>query len=124
MTPSVQNFSNGAKDKEPQGSYGGSQLASSKTRTKTVSFSQNGYPEQLLKVDHHLRALGTRKDYEQSQQEKDSLPPPGFDFKLERINSNHINQTGLNSKGHDGQLRTIGYGLSEHSDPLCSSRHG
>jgi len=63
----VQIFSKGATAKEPQGSYGSGHIDSIGTRTKTVSFSQNGYSEELLKVEHHLRTSGIKKVNERSR---------------------------------------------------------
>jgi len=72
----IQNGSEEEEEKESQGSYGSGHRDTSNTRTKTVSFSQNGYEEEILKVEHHLRSLGKRKENEGSQHEGDSTPPP------------------------------------------------
>ena len=54
-----------------------------------VSFSQNGYSEELLKVEQHFNAKETRKGYEESGQKEDNQPPPGFDFERDTINADN-----------------------------------
>jgi len=58
----VQNISNGEADKQPQGNNDNDQKNSSATITKTVSFSQNGYSVELMKVNQRLKTLGKRGD--------------------------------------------------------------
>jgi len=84
----VQKTSNGVKDKEPPSSNESRPHVSSRSRTKTVSFSQNGYSEELMKLDQHLRDVGNTKGYEESQEEE-NLPPPGFEAELGRISQGH-----------------------------------
>jgi len=78
----VQNYSNGTKVKETTSSNGSSQHAASKTRTPIVSFSQNGYSEELLKVKQHLSKVANTKEFEESPKEKDSQPPQDLNLNL------------------------------------------
>ena len=64
--------SNTVKDVEPTNSND-----ISRTRTKTASFSQNGYSEEICKVNLHLRALGDAVSNDEVSQV--SQPPPGFE---------------------------------------------
>jgi len=117
----IQNGPEEEEDKESQGSYGSGHKDTSNTRTKTVSFSQNGYEEELLKVEHHLRLLGKRKEKEGSQPEEDSTsPPPGFELEMQNNHSNSIKVNGDISKNNDGQEKTNDRGLSEQSNPVYS----
>jgi len=50
----------------------------SKTRTKTASFSNNGYSEEMWKVRHHLNTKAAQEFNVDSS--IDSQPPPGFEF--------------------------------------------
>jgi len=50
----------------------------SKTRTKTASFSNNGYSEEMWKVRHHLNAKAAQEFNVEAP--TDSQPPPGFEF--------------------------------------------
>ena len=67
-TTSVQKISNGAKDKEPPSINDSSSHTLAKSRTKTVSFSQNGYSEELMKLSQHLRDMGNTKGHEETQE--------------------------------------------------------
>jgi len=118
----VQIFSKGAADKEPQGSYDNGQMNSSATKTKTVSFSQNGYSEELLKVNQHLSALETREEQEESQNDSTTMPPPGFESGKAKDNSNHNVQTEPISKDIEGQLRVAEKVSSDQSNSLGSQR--
>ena len=83
----VQNFSNETRVEESSSSKDSRQQAISRTRTPTVSFSQNGYSEEVFKVQQHLRKTSVTKEAEQSQSLHDSQPPPGFGF----VNEKEIN---------------------------------
>ena len=56
----------------------------SRTRTPTVSFSQNGYSEEVFKVQQHLRKTAVTKEVEVSPTQQDSQIPPGFEFGIEK----------------------------------------
>ena len=89
----VQIFSNESKGEEPTRSNGSRQYATSKTRTPTASFSQNGYSEELIKVQQHLRKAAATKEVEQLSQQQNSQPPPGFEFDFEKnINLENHNE--------------------------------
>ena len=69
--------SNLGKVVESPSSNDSRQHTTSRTRTKTVSFSQNGYSEEICKVNQHLRALG--EDVSNDEVSQASQPPPGFE---------------------------------------------
>ena len=87
-----------------------------------MSFSQNGYEEELLKVEHHLRSLGNRREKEGAQHEGDSTPPPGFESGKRKYYSNSINPKETISKSNNGQERPNDRGLSEQSNPVHSPK--
>ena len=66
-------------DKGPARSYANSQEAdsNSKSKTKTASFSQNGYFEELIKVAQRLSTL--EKEGLNEEASLESQPPPGFE---------------------------------------------
>jgi len=59
----------------------------SKTRTKTASFSNNGYSEEMWKVRQHLNTKAAQDFNEDSS--TDSQPPPGFEFTTQQ----HVQDT-------------------------------
>ena len=65
------------------------------TKTKTASFSQNGYSEEIRKVNSHLRALG--EDVSIDEDAQASQPPPGFEKK--GIDHRKVLSTPINYKG-------------------------
>jgi len=118
----VQIFSNGTADKEPQRSNECGQKYSSETRTKTVSLSQNGYSEELRKVNQHLRALGNRVEQEESQKDSSNMSPPGFESGKTRVNSNIDVQVENENKFTAGQLRENEKALSDQTHSLGSQK--
>ena len=72
--------SNSGKVVESPNSYGSRQDTTSGTRTKTASFSQNGYSEEIRKVNLHLSALG--KEVSNDEASQVSQPPPGFENQM------------------------------------------
>jgi len=68
----------GAEAKETASNNESRQNTLDNSRTKTASFSQNGYSEELLKLNHHLRREGNTKSHEEAS-ENEQLPP-GFEF--------------------------------------------
>jgi len=110
----IQNYSNETKVKETTSSNGSGQHATSQRRTATVSFSQNGYSEELLKVNQHLSKVAVVKEIEESQKEKDSQPPSGFEFEF----------TGdIKSQDHNSTKRTTSncYAKQRGLDEECLS---
>jgi len=69
--------SNVVASKEAPSSNDSRQCTPSRTKTKTVSFSQNCYSEEICKVSQHLRNMGNVESSDDSQQV--SQPPPGFE---------------------------------------------
>jgi len=80
----VQNFSNETRVEETTSSNSSRQHALSKTRTPTVSFSQNGYSEEIFKVQQHLSKIAATKEVEELSKQHDSQLPPGFEFEVEK----------------------------------------
>jgi len=76
-TPASQTNSNFGKDKESPRSTESSSHVASGSRTRTVSFSQKGYSEELFKVGQHLRTAVNGEFNEKSALE--IQPPPGFE---------------------------------------------
>jgi len=77
--------SNMKKVQEPPKSNDNRQVIPSRTRTKTVSFSHNGYSEEICKVRQHLRNMGMDEINDESIQV--SQPPPGFEFEFQKHDS-------------------------------------
>jgi len=73
------------KVQEPLRSNGSRQITPSRTRAKTVSFSNNGYSEEICKVRHHLRRMAAQEFNEESSPV--SQPPPGFEFESQKYDS-------------------------------------
>jgi len=68
----------GAEDKEAISNNESRQHTLDKSRTKTASFSQNGYSEELLKLNKYLRREGNTKSHEKASETEQV--PPGFEF--------------------------------------------
>jgi len=121
-SPTVQIFSKGEVDKGPQGSYDNGQMNSSATKTKTVSFSQNGYSVEIMKVNQHLSALENRKVQEESQHDSDSLPPPRFESGKAKNNLTYDDQTEPAFEDIEGQLKVPETELSDQAYALGPQR--
>ena len=83
--------SNLRRDEESPSSNDSWQHTTSRTRAKIASFSQNGYLEEICKVNQHSRALGKEASHDEVSQA--SQPPPGFEkYANDHIHrdSNHI----------------------------------
>jgi len=74
-----QKISNGAEDKEVSSNNESRLHTLEKTRTKTVSFSQNAYSEEVIKLNQNTRGQENAKGHDEAQV-TDSSPPPGFEF--------------------------------------------
>ena len=109
--------SNIVEDKEPARSNGSSQHTPSRTRTKTASFSQNGYSEELRKVSQHLKLLGKEMSHDESSQV--SQPPPGFEVEHQE-NDSHI-QLGAKSDKDDAPIVEGEEIINSHSFAIAPS---
>jgi len=114
----VQTNSNEGADKESPRSNGSSQQAASETRTKTVSFSQNGYSEEFRKVDELLRARANSKGYEETLQREESQSPPGFEGEKGRFNQRQEKQTKSKSLSNDDWIVGTRVAAINNSNPL------
>ena len=86
QTNSNSNSNSNLKDVESPRSNDSWQHTTSNTRTKTVSFSHNGYSEEIFKVSQHLKVLGKGDSHDEQSQA--SQPPPGF----ENLENEHIHR--------------------------------
>ena len=110
-TPASQTNSNVAKEKEPPGSNGSRQHAASGTRTKTASFSQNGYSDEILKVEQLLRAEGCKSveghDGASSRSRSASLSHNGYSEEVLKLSHKQIslgNTEAGKCSSHESQL--------------------
>ena len=116
-TTPIQINSNGVEAKELLSSNDSRQHLSSATKTKTASFSQNTFSEELFKVQQYLSGMSKQKRYEESLQDMESQPPPGFEKVLHPIiqqQEGQLKPKTINSFQH---LETDEDDLSNHINP-------
>ena len=91
------------------------------TRTKTVTFSHNGYSEEIFKITQHAQALESDQDKfdHQSLVGIDSNQPPGFEKPTikHKINGLDFAETlGLGGKSLEFQRQEDGLDIDELSN--------
>ena len=74
-----QKISNGTEDEEAESNNESRLHTLEKTRTKTVSFSQNANSEEVIKLQQSTREKEKAKGQDEAL-DTDSSPPPGFEF--------------------------------------------
>ena len=106
----IQKNSNGAEGKETPSNNESRLNTLEKTRTKTVSFSQNGYSEEIRKLNQHSRGRGNIKGQEE-EKDNECIPPPGFEFskcqKLKEVCTSQVQQAEQQLAGKVGNQKEV-----------------